>query len=848
MRRKKGLRALSLMNIVWERVNGLVSALTVVGLPLVASCGLTVNPGEIRLNEVMASNETIVADSDGDYQDWIELYNYGEKPVDVTGFYLSDDPDKLRKWRFPNLLLQAGEHRLIWASGKDRVGDELHTNFSIARDGEEIFLVSPDGEMVDRLVVRKMPPDVSTGRYGHGKSDWYYYDEPTPSKENAPDFYLGITEPPEFSVSGGFYEMEPELTLSADSPEDTILYTLDGSAPDDSDLDGSVYQYKKSYPRFSDDEVGELLDREYRTYRYDTSNPIRISDELIAQRPFQYEINTTWNSSTAEPLVPPFRGVAIRARAHRKGYLPSEIVTHTYFSHWKGCGRYSVPVFSLVTDEQNLFEYKRGIYVPGTTFDRWRKANPSDEADGNSDANFRKRGRAWEREANVELFNGCEGNVINQRAGVRIHGGWTRSYFKKSLRFYARKEYGDRWFDYPFFGSASDGKFRRFILRQSGNDMGRTLFRDALMHRLVGKLDLETQHYSPIVLFINGEYWGVHNLRERVDHHYLARRHGVDPDNLDLLSIDGSVEEGSNDHYRETMRFVAETDLSDPGAYRYLGTLMDIDNYIDYHSSQVFFTNRDWPGNNIAYWRVRTNEYVPGAKKGHDGRWRWILYDTDFTFYDPEVNMLDHVAYTGTSDSDPWWTRLFRNLLDNEEFRYSYINRLSDHLNTIFQPDVIISHIDEMEQRLDPLMSEHISRWRTQESLDVGNSPIPSVYAWRQNVERMREFALDRSTYLRQHMMEFFELDGVFNITLSVNGGMGKIRLNSLVLDNPDAWQGLYFGGVPISVEAIPEAGFVFDAWEGDVLSGTVDVNNPTLELDLTSNLLLNARFKRARD
>lgn len=818
------------------------------GLLGLISCGREATPEgsvTVRLNEIMASNGSTIADADGDYEDWIELYNYGEQSIDLRGFYLSDDFEEPKMWELPRLRLGPGEYRLIWASGKDRAQDELHTNFSIARSGEEVLLVSPDGEIIDQLSARKIPTDISVGRYGEGKGDWYYYDQPSPGRANGSSFYQGIMAPPEFSVSSGFYDTEFELSLTAKDSDAVLLFTLDGSIPDINNLEGSVYQYKTKYPRFSDDDFGELIEREYRTYQYTPSNPIKVSDRLLAQRPFQHEINTTWNNSNVLPDTQPFRGVAIRASAHKVGYLPSETVAHSYFLPPEGCNRYSVPVFSLITSEKNLFDYHKGIYVPGVQFDQWRKANPKDEADGNSAANYTMRGRAWEREAHVELLDGCEGSVLNQRAGVRIHGGWTRSYFKKSLRFYARNQYGDRWFDYPLFGGMGDEKFRRFILRQSGNDMGQTLFRDALMHRLVENLDLETQHYNPAVLFINGEYWGVHNLRERIDRHYLSRRRGVDPDNLDLLSIDGGVDEGSDEHYRDKMIFVDQTDLSSPRAYQHLKTLMDIDNYVDYHTSQVYFTNRDWPGNNIAYWRVRTDEYKPHAESGHDGRWRWILYDTDHAFFDPKVNMFEHTAFFDEDNPDPWWTRLFRNILDNKEFRQKYINRLSDHLNTIFRPEVVIAQIDELEQGLAPLMDEHISLWRNQEVLNWGNRPIRSKRNWRQNVEAMRRFASRRGEYLRKQMSEYFELGGMVDLTVSVFAGNGKVRINSVVLENPEAWQGVYFNGIPIEVEAVPSAGFVFDGWDIGELPSGLDPKKPLFKLDLDSDLHLKAHFAK---
>ena len=172
-----------------------------------------------------------------------------------------------------------------------------------------------------------------------------------------------------------------------------------------------------------------------------------------------------------------------------------------------------------------------------------------------------------------------------------------------------------------FFPDLELEDFQSLVLRNSGNDWNFTMLRDGFMTSIFHDVDLDVQSYRPMLVYLNGEFWGLHNLREKVNEHFIAGHHPVDPDEIDLIEVQ-TANEGSIDDYDELLDYVTQSDMTDPIVFDSLSKWIDIDNHIDYNIAQIFIDNRDWPGNNIKYWRPQQN----------DGLWRWILYDTDFGF------------------------------------------------------------------------------------------------------------------------------------------------------------------------------------------------------------------------
>lgn len=802
-----------------------ISLLTLLSFILVGTAQTQVQ--FVQINEVMSSNSNVFADEDGDFEDWIELHNSGSEPVNLSGFGLSDNYNQPFKWVIPEITIQPDQYLIIWASGKDRTdpSSELHTNYSISADGEEVLLTDPDGNRIDELAPVAIPTNSSIGRLPGENTSWYFFPDSTPGAINDTPYFSEYLEPVTFSVPGGYLPNSIQLELSHPDPDVQIVYTLDGSEPDIHNLDGSTFRYKVSYPINPNEDLGDIYEQSYQSklYNFPFLLEDRSADTVVISR-----INTRIDPNPVVPAVSQQKLNVVRARAFKSGAVPSSITTNSYLINENG-NPHNLPVVSLVLPAKSLFDYDDGIYIPGVEYDRWR-ANSNDTANNYPPANF------WsvsEYQASLEFIEPAGNFVYSQDIGVRIHGGASRRNAMKSFRLYARNEYEDTRFNFPFFPDQPDISFNRLIMRNSGNDFTHTMFRDAAIQRIISSLHVDTQSYRPVAHYINGEYWGLINMRERYDKHYIERVYGVDAEQIDLLELHGLVKEGDVSDYYSMLNFIRTNDVSDPAIYDSLQNRMDMVNFIDYKIANIYARNTDWPGNNIDFWRYRIDEFDPEAPTGKDGRWRWMVFDTDFGFglsggetaY--EHNTLEFATKAGLHawPNPDWSTFLLRNLLQNDHFRTRFIVRFSDLLNTVFLPERTTQIIEEMQDNIRSEMELHLQRWT-----------FNNFQQWEDRTFIMKVFANERPAYQWNHIRDFFDLDDTIEITIKSNEPVhADIRINSIVL-NPETpgiqdsvypWTGTYFPDTPIQLEATIPDGYLFAGWTTD---SNINLQNSDLD------------------
>lgn len=781
------------------------------------------------INEVMASNASTIKDGDvedptygsqgGAYSDWIEIYNSGLQAVDLTGYTLSDSS---ATWTFPQGVVPARGYLLVWASDKDKVAKDgqLHTNFKIGSTGEALVLKKPDGSVVDTVTTISLGDDESYGRKTDGSSELSLL-RATPGAANIYDPSLVPVPEPAFSHEGGFFTGAFSLQLVPNETGLKIYYTTNGSDP-------------------APGAAGTLEYTGGITVKSRVGNPNELS--MI-----QNISNDHWNPWKA-PVGETFKCTTIKAVAVRSDGAKSKIITHSYFVDPNMKTRYSLPVISLVTDKANLFDNSTGLYV---------------------NANYEKSGPEWERPVHVEFFEKDGTPGFSQYSGLRIHGGWTRKYPQKSFRLYADHGHDDvDKFKYEIFpglkrnGTGKNLKsFERLILRNAGNDWTSALFRDEMMQSLVSHLKIDTQPYRPSIVFLNGEYWGIYHIRERYDHKYLADHYDLDDDKVAILDMYQNIEvqegtpEDATAYTNEITNYLQSHSITEQSTYEYIKTKMDIDNYIDYNVAEIFFGNTDWPGNNVCIWKYKTDDgqYHPEAPYGQDGRWRWFLKDTDFGFglYGKSVTH-DTLSFATSPWQESyanatWATFLLRTLIQNSDFRNQFINHFADQLNTSFVPSRVNGIIDEVAGTLDPEMKEHTDRWPYIKM----TSTDPKEPTWSETVQQIKNYADNRPSNVRQHILNKFRNNGVTgtaSVSLNTNTTMGNIKINSIVIEsttpgvtNPGAWTGIYFRGVPVTVKAIPQEGYEFDRWEG--VSG-VNQSSDTVTFTLSGDTNITAVFK----
>jgi hypothetical protein len=459
-----------------------------------------------------------------------------------------------------------------------------------------------------------------------------------------------------------------------------------------------------------------------------------------------------------------------------------------------------LPIVAISTDPANLWDPVIGIYTLGY------------------DTNYKQHGMAWERPAHLQFFEPDGRFGFELDLGLRIHGGATRMNAQKGLRIIPREIYGQNIIRYPLFPELEFKEFRRLLIRSSGNDLKFTMMRDALMQSLVSDLNLDTQAYRPAVLYLNGKYWGIQNIREYYDLRYFKNHYGVKDNTIAVIEPmrvnDGYPEvveglPGDELHYMEMLDFVTQHDMSKKKNYEHVKTLIDIENFIDYYTTQIYFNNDDWLDHNIKMWRFKTDSYQPEARYGLDGRWRWLLYDVDNGFIKLDYNALKKA----TAEYRGFATILMINLLKNDSFKTDFINRCADLLNSVFLPEVVISKIDTMQAGIANEIPFHIARWL--DSADEKNrSPFSSVEEWESNIQVLRDFATNRPEILRQQYVEYFSLPRDVYINISAEPfEAGSVLINKLeVKDFPK--ETIYFKGVAIPLKAKPAFGYKFSHWE----------------------------------
>ncbi len=475
----------------------------------------------------------------------------------------------------------------------------------------------------------------------------------------------------------------------------------------------------------------------------------------------------------------------VRARLWMDGFAPGDIATSSYII---GNG-FTLPVVSLVTDPTHLWDDMNGIYVEGTN-----------GIPGYCSEDPKNWNQDWERPLSLEYFNLQGTRQLQQDGGTKIHGGCSRQNPMKSLAFFARSRYGNNNINYPFFSKKEADNFKGLILRNSGNDFQYSFFRDAMIQAVASPgMDVDGQAYEPVQVLLNGEYWGIHNLREKVNEHWVTSNYGIPVENLDFIKNRNEVFAGSYDGYDSLQNYLMNNSLTSNENFQVVADWIDIGSYTNYLCMHLFFANRDWPGNNQKYWRDRLN----GTK------WRWILFDLDFTMgiydFDPSIDMF---TFSTASDSDEWpnpaWsTLLIRRLLENNGFRDRFIQQYLMHLNTTLSGERVNHVIDSFYYRLADIFPAHIERW---------NRP-PSMDEWDFWVDQLRQFATQRPDLVRQNMRNFFSLENDIHLEIEPQDSSGHIMANGVSIP-PDGMRGVYSAGVELNLEFHTTPGYRFKQWE----------------------------------
>lgn len=523
----------------------------------------------------------------------------------------------------------------------------------------------------------------------------------------------------------------------------------------------------------------------------------------------------------------------------------SEVVVRSYFPGVDIAERYDCLVFQLTTDPANLFDYETGIFTAGKIFDDYMKAHPKTIVDGSTPANYNQlRGMAGERPVNVEVFNSDGSLVLEQSAGLRCYGGWSREDKMKPMKLLARKEYSekDNKFRYPFFTTSYDengdlvDSFKRLVLRASANDQGFAFIREELFQTLAKQAGYIGKSVRPCAVYVNGEYYGAYWLTEVYHDSFFEAHYGKTDGHFEVLEGGELYKEvddnGENQQYVDEYQRVYDTfaysDLTDDYTFSNLNDCIDVQNYLEYYAYQIFVGNEDWPTGNYKVFRYVAGENGSYGTDIFDGRWRFLLHDMDYSsgIYGSSETVRGYAYYLGPLGGvKKGLCPLFGQLMRREDCKKIFITKMLDLMNGVFADDYFCNQVDalnaiRLNEQKHSYKSGKLDSWIRPEHL---NGYLDALKSW----------IRDRRIYLLGSTLFYFQLPGeqyTLNVKVPENA---EVSINSWTVSQD--FTGRYYQSIDTTFTAEDIYGRKPTGWlvNGTEISGTSLV----LNLDNTTGL-----------
>ena len=813
-------------------------------------------PGVLMINEICASSITTLRDGDGEYPDWIELYNASSKEIDLSNYALSDDPENLVKWRFPQgSVIKPGGYFVVYASGKEKDADATgwpHAGFKLRSDGESVILSDIQGKMLDLVTYDLLESDTSWGRDEEGTGGFKVYRQPTPAQPNTRAGEVAMDANFCLANTSGLYiteVMAGNKTIvgpNVKNPYDYIeIYNMSGQAVNlkgyglsdnikkprkwqlpDITLENNSYlviycdttqttkdgvYYFTNYNLAKSGETvclstpsGDILDKVVVPQLYDNvsygrtlgqaglfyystptpgdkngqgftgfaEKPVFTVSGGLYDRPLKGEAGVTievpansivrYTTDGTDPTEQSTRYTGpitvektsvIRARAFREGVEPSQVVSQTYLISVY----HTMPIVCLSTDPYNLKNPDTGMFADGPNIDR-ENTNPA-----------WKNATYWQKNwfgGWMEFYDENGVQQVSQGMTFRAMGNYSLDMPQKSMYIKADGQYGEDMFNYAFFEDRPFTEYASIVLRNGGQDGLYTRVIDGMQARIIDQSgsSVVAQAWRPVIVYINGEYWGHYNLRERAGVKTVAQHEGWEnPDDVDMLESDGlsssQVNQGSRHDYQKLYNYVKEHDLvNDREAYEYVCSQIDIDNMIDYFIFESYFGNTD-PGN-IRFYR--------NAKSG-DGKWRYLFYDSDWGFFNvlSGKKISGGIAFMlnekGMGHAHIVSNIFMRKLIKVPEIQDRFLRRYGELFQTVFTTEYLTNLFNEMVAEIKPEMQMHMHCWAAKVhpkiSFDQPKNPEGGYNYWVTRCERMLERIFPRRPYyIWQEAKSYFGL------------------------------------------------------------------------------------------
>lgn len=752
---------------------------------------------QLVINEVLVKNGGIYCDEDGDCPAILEIFNTSNTIVGLQNYYISDDLLELSKWRLPFIDLNGQDRAIIFLSNKDRSTPFIHADFRLV-EGENIYLSVINGptlNLVDSLGITDYQYNVSISRYPDGVGS-FQFSTPTIFQANIPG-ETAFLNAPVLSINSGVTSIGSLFNITPA----TARTSINGFEP----LYGGQIGGTFSVPNPS-------------------TMPLNFS--LIPTNPSltypvgDYTASRANNRGWLPPTLNQPRLVIIRSQQIANSGLKSNETVKTLFTSTPSFG---LPIVSLITDSVGFFDPEKGISVYGN----------------HPDGNYNLRGRQAERLAYMHIFDSLGTLQFETSAGLRIKGNGSRHSAMKNMRFIQRSIYPGTQ------GNATEFLHNYSLLRGAGHRPD-CIGRDYLSHLFVSNLPFLKAKPKMHACYINGEFWGIYDLRANIDEAYVESYFQLPTDSSAFADHTYLIQ---TENYTDSLEFANLTlfaennDLSIPANYASVASKLDLEEFIALNCSQIFLGNGDYPRTNNGWFVVRN-----GQSKS---KWHNYFFDLDGGFGGDcdtilrTFNTLNYYLQTSSSE----WTkanRLLRNLLNNQDFEKQFANNMADLLNSSFRADILQNIYNDYQYQLEPNRLLQVNRWgypSIATTLIDRYAETPSLTKWDVLNSAMSTYLNSRQRYVFRHFMNYFNYSDTSRIVLDVSSSnKGIIQINSLLLTSETTgfsqypWNGLYFQDVPVELTAFAKRGHRFDQWSNGQ-------TNPYQSISLQSDSILVANF-----
>ena len=750
----------------------------------------------LKINEVMLENGNTLIDEDGDRPEWIELYNAADAAIDLSDYYLSDDDTNLLKWQLPEEQLAAGEYMIIYLSGKDK---GHHASFGIGT-GEPVILTNyaeltsetvdiPEENRLDNISYGLQDGKwLYFGKGTPGRENTVHGNESITNVEKVDRMSLWITEvsaaakarsnekdwielynggntavdlsgwylsddnddPRKYALSGTI-EAKQYLVVSAGgsasdgganfgispSGEELILTDPNGSAVDI--FATGALRAGETSGRAAGDFSGERVFFDVPTKGAENGSPIGaqiaapdfsvdggfypdgVTVEITAaEGDIYYTTDGSEPTIESEKYTGPLKiseNTPVSAIAVKSGYLPSDPVVNTYITEEHSATLPTVCISIDEADFRSLYTVKFYTGENGKTY----VAKKIDEI---------------ERRANIEYYENDGKLGVSFPCGIRVTGNGTRTYNQKSLAIFARPGYGQSSIVYPFFEGCPMSEFQSLVLRNAGQNRDESRMSDVLASNVFQGMNLDSAYSKFVVVYINGEYFGIYDLKEKINENYFASYYGVDPDTVNTIRRNYTAIAGDNKQVKEVYSYAQRWSTSNDETFKKFTEYVDQYAWIDYIIARSYTGDGDIFNQKL--WN--TNDYQV--------KWRPIFFDCDFSFTGQGSTLGVYFKSGGHPSPDGTLTNMHIGtaLKRNEGWRDMFVKRYAEVLKWV--PERSLELFDEYYAQLEPEMARHIKRWGTHSSLNE----------WKNEAQAQRKILEKRPYVVTKQIQNVFDV------------------------------------------------------------------------------------------